>query len=179
MKIPQRFTDLGTVSFTAMALHREGYMVAWSDACEAWLKWHEELRLALGAQPGDDLIEHASNKGWRITIDELYANLYQRNDVLAKRDKEIESLRAALSEKDEDIEALNDTLNRWREANMKLRAEMEIKDKDIEGWQEVVAGRGAWIDDIKAKIASKDDLIEAQRVTIVALVNHLKGEKNV
>lgn len=121
MKPPTKMVR--TMLYTTFdVLQTEMYKLAYNAACDEWLKWHEELRRALGAQPGDDLIERANDlfeeadsmkklaqnnmktDGWKTTaesrgnlIEELLRKIAEKEDMLDTAAKLIKLQRDAMS----------------------------------------------------------------------------------
>ncbi len=203
MKPPTKMVR--TMLYTTFdVLQTEMYKLVYNAACDEWLKWHEELRRALGAQPGDDLIERAND---------LFEEADSMRDFIGSidphlertREKEIEHLRITLEEKDQEIEKLKESeraalhaRDYWfsvaEEKQKQLNASSEHEDvllkklaqnnMKTDGWKTTAESRGNLIEELLRKIAEKEDmldtaakLIKLQRDAMSLLLESVKTEK--
>lgn len=204
MMRPEKYDNVIQSGMEPREFMFNAYKYAYNKACDEWLKWHEELRRALGAQPGDDLIQRANDlfeeaDSMRDFIGSINPHLERT------REKEIERLRIILEEKDKEIEKLKESeraalhardywfsvaeekqkqLNASSEHEDVLLKKLAQKDKDIVAWQEVVSRRGERIERLRAEIAEKEDmldtvakLIKLQRDAMSLLLESVKTEK--
>jgi hypothetical protein len=170
MKKPQRKpTRIFLSNVTVSRLIEDVSAAAWNDACCEWEKWHEELRLALGAQPGDDLIEFAAVmaalkyepedvKRLQDTVTNQADVIAQLRDISDIRLREIERLHSIIDEDSKEIEC-----NR-------LRVVLEEKDDEIEQLNERIAGKDDMLD-TAAKV------ISLQRDAMALLLESVKTQK--
>jgi len=100
MMKPKKYANVVGAGMTPRDFMWNTYMYAYNSACDDWLRWCEELRVALGAKPGDDLIEYA--KKLRMESEQRVA---LENDATASL---IESLQKI-------IDAYADTSKKQRE----------------------------------------------------------------
>lgn len=186
MKPPTKMVR--TMLYTTFdVLQTEMYKLAYNAACDEWLKWHEELRRALGAQPGDDLIERANDLFEEA--DSMRDFIGSINPQLERtREKEIEHLRITLEEKDQEIEELkerlccqsdairmndigiarrdNDIQKLKRRVNEQSHAISVLNDSlaqnnmKTDGWKTTAESRGNLIEELLRKIAEKEDMLD-------------------
>lgn len=204
MKPPTKYSEVIRAGMEPREFMWNAYKYVWNSACDEWLKWHEELRLALGAQPGDDLIERANDlfeeaDSMRDFIGSINSHLERT------REKEIEHLRITLEEKDKEIEKLKESeraalhaRDYWfsvaEEKQKQLNASSEHEDvllkklaqnnMKTDGWKTTAESRGNLIEELLREIAEKEDmldtaakLIKLQRDAMLLLLESVKTEK--
>lgn len=138
MRRPRKYEDGIVTGLKPREFMFEAYKYAYNMACGEWEKWHEELRLALGAQPGDDLIDFARNsisddkiKGLQAQLDTSDRVISGLNSAISKLTWELDHVNEVVKEqkeliakRDQEVKELDELLSeanhKWMSADTKL-----------------------------------------------------------
>jgi len=127
-------------------LQVEMYKVAYNAACNEWEKWHEKLRLAMGAKPGDDLIEFAAT---------MAALKYEPEDV--KR------LQNSVTKQANLIDKQSVRIDELVKQNRKLKSDVVEASDVIARLQEDTARKQKFINEQQRQLSIEADVIAQLR----------------